>query len=116
MSLELYADVHVRRAVVVALRVRGVDMLTAQTDGAAELEDSELLDRASSLGRVLFTQDEDFLREAIRRQRTGQEFAGVIYAHQLRVNIGQCIRDLELLAKIYDPADMANRIEYLPLK
>ena len=51
MSLKLYADVHVRRAVGVALRVRGVDMLTAQTDGAAELEDSELLDRASSLGR-----------------------------------------------------------------
>ena len=116
MSLELYADVHVRRAVVVALRVRGVDMLTAQTDGAAELEDSELLDRASSLGRVLFTQDEDFLREAIRRQRTGQAFAGVIYAHQLRVNVGQCIQDLELLAKIYDPADMANRIEHLPVK
>jgi len=65
---------------------------------------------------VLFTQDEDFLREAIRRQRTAQEFAGVIYAHQLRVNVGLCIHDLELLAKIYDPADMANRIEYLPVK
>ena len=91
-------------------------MLTAQTDGAAELEDSELLDRASSLGRVLFTQDEDFLREAIRRQRTGQAFAGVIYAHQLRVTIGQCVADLELIAKTEDSTEWVNRVEYLPLK
>ena len=75
-----------------------MEVLTAQADGAAELEDPELLDRALSLGRVLFTQDEDFLREAIRRERAGEEFAGVIYAHQLRVTVGQCISDLELLA------------------
>jgi len=51
---EFYADVHVRRAIPVALRVRDVDVLTAQADGAAELEDPELLDRAAALGRALF--------------------------------------------------------------
>jgi len=116
LSLKLYADVHVRRAISVALRVRDVDVLTAQADGAAELEDPELLDRATALGRVLFTQDEDLLTEGVRRQRTGEPFAGIIYAHQLRVTIGQCISDLELIAKVFEPADMAGRIEYLPLK
>jgi predicted nuclease of predicted toxin-antitoxin system len=116
LSLKLYADVHVRRAISVALRMRGVDLLTAQADGAAELEDPELLDRASGLGRVLFTQDEDLLTEGVRRQRIGESFAGIIYAHQLRVTIGQCINDLELIAKVYDPADIAGRIEHLPLK
>jgi hypothetical protein len=29
---------------------------------------------------LLFTQDEDLLREAKRRQQTGEEFAGVVYA------------------------------------
>ena len=116
MSLKPYTDVHVRRAISVALRVRDVDVLTAQADGAAELEDPELLDRATALGRALFTQDEDLLAEGVRRQRTGEPFAGIIYAHQLRVTTGQCINDLELIAKVYDPTDLAGRIEYLPLK
>lgn len=105
-----------RRSICVSLRIRGVDVLTAQADGAAELEDPELLDRATALGRVLFSQDEDLLAEGARRQRTGEPFAGIIYAHQLRVTIGQCINDLELIAKVYEPADMVRRIEYLPLK
>jgi hypothetical protein len=37
MSVRLYMDVHVRRAVTEGLRMRGVDVLTAQDDGAAEL-------------------------------------------------------------------------------
>jgi predicted nuclease of predicted toxin-antitoxin system len=44
--------------------MRGVDVLTAQEDGAATLPDSDLLNRATDLGRVLFTQDEDLLNEA----------------------------------------------------
>lgn len=116
MSLGLYTDVHVRRAIVVALRVRGVDVLTAQADGAAEFEDSDLLNRASGIGRILFTQDEDLLREATVRQRSGIPFGGVIYAHQLRVSIGKCISDLELIAKVCEPAEFASRVEHLPLK
>lgn len=108
-------DVHIRRSITEALRLRGVDVLTAQEDGAARLSDPDLLDRARQRGRVLFSQDEDLLAEATRRQRTGTSFAGVIYAHQLRVNIGRCIQDLELIAKATDPADWQNWVEYLPL-
>jgi hypothetical protein len=42
-------------------------VLTAQEDGTGELPDPELLDRATELGPVLFTQDDDLLREAKRR-------------------------------------------------
>ena len=55
MSVKLYLDVHVRRAVTAGLRLRGVDVLTAQEDGAREYDDASLLDRAAELGRVLFT-------------------------------------------------------------
>lgn len=75
-------DVHVRQAVTEALRLRGVEVVTAQADNAARLLDPQLLDRAMALGRVLFTQDEDLLAEATRRQRAGESFAGVVYAHQ----------------------------------
>ena len=116
MSIRLYVDVQVRRAITEGLRLRGVDVLTAQEDGAREFDDPDLLDRATALGRVLFTQDDDLLREANRRQQTGEAFAGVLYAHQLNVTIGQCITDLELIAQASEPAEWINRTEYLPLK
>ncbi len=108
-------DVHVRRAVTEGLRLREVDVLTAQQDGARIYDDHELLDRATSLGRVLFTQDDDLLREAKNRQKTGEAFGGVIYAHQLNITVGECIADLELIAKATDSSDWANQTLYLPL-
>lgn len=115
MSVKLYMDVHVRRAVTDGLRLRGIDVLTAQEDGAAELEDPALLDRATGLSRVLFSQDDDLLREANKRQQTSESFAGVIYAHQLNITIGQCIDDLELIAKATELNEWLNNTVYLPL-
>jgi predicted nuclease of predicted toxin-antitoxin system len=116
VSIKLYIDVHVRQAITMGLRLRGVDVLTAQEDGARRLSDPLLLDRATALGQVLFSQDEDLLREAAQRQQRGLPFTGVIYAHQLKVTIGQCVRDLELLAHAGAPEDFANRVQYLPLR
>ena len=65
-------DVHVPMAITESLRRRGVDVLTAQEDGAERFEDPPLLDRAGERGRILFTRDEDFLDEASRRQRAGE--------------------------------------------
>jgi predicted nuclease of predicted toxin-antitoxin system len=108
-------DVHVPAAITHGLVLRGVDVLTAQLDGTTRLSDPALLDRASALGRVLFSQDEDLLAEAARRQRSGRPFAGLIYAHQLAITIGKATNDLELLAQAGKPEDFANRVEYLPL-
>lgn len=108
-------DVHVPASITRGLLLRGVDVLTAQLDGTTELEDPDLLDRATALGRVLFSQDEDLLAEATRRQRSGRPFGGVIYAHQLGITIGRAIGDLEILAHAGSAVDFANRVEYLPL-
>ena len=115
MSVGLYMDVHVPASITRGLRLRGVNVSTAQLDGATELEYLDLLDRATELDRVLFSQDEDLLAEATRRQRSGVHFGGVIYAHQLGVTIGQAINDLEILAQAGTREDFANRVEYLPL-
>jgi len=115
MSIALYMDVHVRKAVTTGLRLRGVDVLTAQEDGTATLPDNLLLDRAMETHRVLFSQDDDLLAEAELRQREDRPFAGVIYAHQLAITIGQCVRDLEVIAKAAHPSDLQNRVEFLPL-
>ena len=71
-------DVHVPAAITRGLLLRGVDVITAQLDGTSDLNDARLLDRATELGRVLVSQDDDLLAEATRRQRQGQNFAGVI--------------------------------------
>jgi predicted nuclease of predicted toxin-antitoxin system len=88
VPLTLYMDVHVPRAVTNGLRRRGVEVLTAQEDGTAELDDPTLLDRATELNRPLYTQDDDLHVEARRRQTAGESFAGVIYSHQLRSPVG----------------------------
>ena len=115
MSVALYMDVQVPRAITTGLRLRGVDVITAQEDGASTFLDPELLDRAAELQRALFTFDEDFLIEGARRQRDAIEFAGVIYARLLRVPVSECIRDLEIIAKAGDNADMVNGVLFLPL-
>lgn len=109
-------DVHVDSAITDGLRRRGVEVLTAQEDGAGRLADPALLDRSTALMRLLFSRDADLLREAVLRQRTGLTFAGVVDAHQLRVDIGACIRDLELIAKAGEPDEFHNGIVYLPLR
>ena len=108
-------DVHIRRAVTSALRLRSVDVLTAQEDGAAELDDDRLLQRATELGRVLVSQDEDLLREGAHRLRAGTRFSGIIYAHQLRVTVGQMVEDLELIATATINEEWVGRIEHLPI-
>jgi len=116
MGIALYTDVHVRRAVVDGLRLRGVDVLTAQEDGAAMLDDARLLDRATELQRVIFTQDDDFLREASQRQQAEIPFGGVIYAHQLNITIKECIEDLCLIAEATELTEWRNHVEFLPFR
>ena len=115
MSLTLYMDQHVPRSITNGLRSRGVEVFTAYEDDSHELDDPSLLDRATELGYVLFTRDDDLLAEAAKRQRLGILFVGVIYAHQLRVSIGACIEDLEIISKVGEPDDLLNSVKYLPL-
>jgi hypothetical protein len=45
-------DVHIPAAVSRGLRLRGIDVLTAQGDAHQKADDSRLLDRATELGRT----------------------------------------------------------------
>jgi len=59
MSLKLYMDVHVAYAINVGLRLRGVDVLTAQEDSTTTLPDPDLLDHSSVFVElpILMTKD-----------------------------------------------------------
>lgn len=116
MSLRLYMDHHVPSAITRGLRRRGIDVLTADEDQTAQWDDERLLRRATELDRIMFTQDDDFLAIGHQWQQSGREFAGLVYAHQLRVTIGQAVRDLEVIAHAMSTDEMKNRIEFVPLR
>lgn len=91
-------------------------MLTAYEDGRAEADDETILDRATALGRVVFSQDEDFLAIAAQWQRVARPFAGVIFGSQESLTIGQAIEYLELIAKVSGPEQLRNSVQFIPLR
>ena len=115
MAIGFYLDQHVPRAIATGLRMRGVNVLTTQEDGTESFADSDLLDRASELGLVLFTFDDDLLVEASNRQKVNRSFRGLVYIHLQDVSVGNCINDLEIIAKAGEPKDLENFVIYLPL-
>jgi hypothetical protein len=114
MAVALYFDVHVPRAIRDQLRLRQVDVLTAQEDGRGSEEDDVLLQRSTELGRLLFTQDTRFKALAHEWQRQARTFAGLAFGHQQGGMIGDYVLDLELIAKASEPAEWINRVEHLP--
>lgn len=67
------------------------------------------LEFARQSGRVLFTQDADFLR----LHRDGVPHAGVVYAVPGLSDIGAAVRFLCLLHDCVAPAEMQNAVEFL---
>ena len=115
MAIGLFFDVHVDHAIVGQLRLRQVDVLTAQEDGSDRLSDELLLEHASQLGRPVVTHDIRFQAMTENWQRQGRPFCGLIFAHLMQVSIGRCVFDLELIAKATDPQEWVNAILRLPL-
>lgn len=90
-----------------------MDVLTVQEDGREGSPDPLVLDRAAELGRFVFTQDHDFLAIGASRLVAGQQFSGIVFAHQMEISIRRCIDELEIISVLGLPADMENRIEFL---
>lgn len=115
MALAICMDVHVPQSLARALRERSIDVLTSQEDGTREADDESLLERAASLGRLLLTQDEDFLAIIPRWQQSGREFPGVFFARQ-GLPIGRLAGDLELCLTCCSAEELRRRVIHLPLR
>ena len=106
--IKFYTDEHVSRAVIEGLRRRGVDVLTTPEADMLGATDQAQLDLAAIQGRVIFTQDADFLR----LHSKGRDHGGIIYAAQ-STNAGELIRGLVLIYQILPAEDMQNHVEFL---
>lgn len=107
-EVRFYTDEHVSRAVVRGLRLRGIDVLTPPEAGMLGASDEAHLERARREGRVIYTQDSDFLVLDAR----GTPHAGIVYAPQ-----GKPIREvldwLILLHGVMEAEKMVGRVQYL---
>lgn len=112
--LAFYMDHHVNAAIRDGLRRRGIEVITAFQDGSSEEEDAVVLARATHLGLVLVTHDDDFLRIARQWRDEEREFVGIVFAIQQFATIGKMIEYLELIAHLKSPEEMRNSIEYVP--
>lgn len=108
-----FADIHIKRAVVDGLRHRGIDVIRAQDRGLCGKDDEILLEEASREGRLLFTNDVDFLVLDAAWQAAGRNHAGVVYWHQQKYPIGEVIRRLLDYAVQTAPVDAANVVKFL---
>ena len=109
-------DEHVPGAITDSLRLSGIDVLTVQEDGRRHTPDDQLIDRATALGRLIFSRDQDMLRHAGEFQSRSHHFSGVIFASQRDVSIGQCVKDLSLICLAGKAEEFADRVTFLPFR
>ena len=89
--------------------------MRAQEDGHARVPDLILLERATELGRVVFSMDRDFVNEARKKQQHSLEFSGVIYCDMNHLTLGACIENLWVIADLCEPDELYNKIQFIPI-
>ncbi len=115
MSIPFYLDENLHGPWVSALRERGVDLLSAFEDSMNARPDTEVLNRAMYLRRVLVTSDRGFLAMAAGLQRTNIEFPGLVFLKHSDAS-GVHLEDLETIALAGVPEDIRNQVWHLPLR
>jgi predicted nuclease of predicted toxin-antitoxin system len=109
MAIKFYMDEHVHPGVAKALEKRGIDVVTAQRAGMLDVDDDEHLQLAASQGRVIFTQDDDFLDD---QWTSEMKHSGIAYAPQ-SMSMREIIEGLVLIYEAVTEDEMKNHVEYL---
>ena len=108
-AISLYLDENLSPKIAHQLRLRNIDAVCVRDLGYLGDEDSNHLDRAARLNRVLVTTDVDFLRMA----QEGRPHTGIIFGIQQNHTMGDWIKSLELICFVYTAVEMQNHVEYL---
>jgi predicted nuclease of predicted toxin-antitoxin system len=109
VGVPFHLDEHISKALADALRHRGIDATTTADAGLVGAADRDHLAFAAAAGRVVVTQDTDFLR----LHAEGVPHAGIVYCHSQSCTIGEMLRRLLLIHAALSPDEMKNRVEYL---
>ena len=86
-TIRFHLDENVNGAIANALRRRGIDVTTTPEEGLIATPDEVQLEFALSQGRVIFTQDADFLR----LNEAGVTHAGIAFCRPSSRSIGAIV-------------------------
>jgi Domain of unknown function (DUF5615) len=114
-AVRLYFDEDsMQHALVEALRLRDLDVLTALEADMIEREDEEHLRHAASLGRALCSFNVgDFCRLHGEFLSTANSHQGIILARQQQYSVGEQMRRIVKLVATLTAEDMQDRLEFL---
>lgn len=107
--IRFHLDEHVDPAIAARLRARGIDVTTTIEAGLESSSDEEHLRFAHEDGRVIFSQDRDFLQ----LHAAGVYHAGIAYCEQQARPIGEIIRYLALMHDCLTAEEAAGQVEFL---
>jgi len=107
-TIRFHLDEHCSYDIAAGLR-RRVDVTTATDAGLLRAPDEQHLAFGLAEGRVMFTQDEDYLA----LNASGVPHPGIVYCHQNTRTLGEIIDFLVLIWEVFEPEEMANRVEYI---
>lgn len=107
-TIRYHLDEHIDFAVAQGLRRRGIDVITTADAGLLGANDPDHIAFAVANGRVIVTNDSDFLR-----LQDKAECPGIAYCHQQSRSVGEMIRALELIWEVLEPEEMRNKVEYI---
>ena len=108
-TIKFHLDENCHRAIAEGLRRRGVDVTTTPEAGLLQASDERQIAYALALGRVIFTQDRDFLK----LHAASVPHPGIAYCDKDTLGIGEIITMLVLIWELYEPEYMANRVEFI---
>lgn len=107
--IRLHLDEHVDPALAHALHRRRVDVTTTAEAGLRGASDRVQLAFAEVEGRVIVTNDSDFLR----LHRAGISHAGIAFYGPKRRSIGSLVRAVMMLWETRGASEMRNQVHFL---
>jgi hypothetical protein len=100
-TIRFHLNENCANAIAEGLRRHGIDVTTTPEVGLIGATDEAQRAHALAEGRVIFTQDQDFLA----MNAAGVRHAGIAYCHQGKRTIGQIILGLTQIWELMEPAE-----------
>ena len=100
-----YIDENLSPEIANQLRRSGIDIIR----GPLGDDDPVHLERAAEMGRVVCTEDDDFIKLASQ----GVAHAGIIWGDQDRHSIGDWVKYLRLVHAVHSAEELVNTINYV---
>lgn len=111
-EIRFYIDENVQIEVMSQLVQHGIEAVSAKSLEKLGDTDTNHLQRATEMGHVLCTHDQDFLRLSAE----GVPHAGIVFAQQNQSTIGGWVRQLRRLHDEFTAEEMVGRVEFVNVK